>query len=536
MDGATALAAVGLTDPGGDPQALSAEAHAWEDLSAYLRQHGERVEGLSEISPIYWQGPHTETFRSRVTALAAKATNTAQTLSGVAAQQRVHAETHERVLQIIREIGIQIAAMLAYWAAAAAFPPLVAAAESWLATLVVAGSRVLQLLTRSLSTVIRSLTQARNWVAEVMQLSWRTEQFQLGYGRLVTEGIRDFTIDISAGATSAGIQGNGVDPLQLIKNGLIGGGVGALLGGLERSGLSKVLDETGAVRRGVDDRPRFTTFSEEAKSAVKTLGAQPAAGHINLGKYGPKTKAEHLFDELAAARAQARNHQLHGAENELPEIRRRWGSANDEHLAALGRHYDALLARDEARARQFSKESLHDQQVDQLDALNDVADALVREAQINTAQARARLQTESERLNTWHGLDDARRAVQENTTVAEQWSNAWRHNAWRESFSSVKTWQDTLLYDSPRYFVKGFVANAAKTATDVALGKAEPDDIWKVALLAGATSSLRGGFNSAMGNRLWPQYGLEETIWKAGIKALDNLGVSEFRTVEHGGQ
>jgi hypothetical protein len=63
-------------------------------------------------------------------------------------------------------------------------------------------------------------------------------------------------------------------------------------------------------------------------------------------------------------------------------------------------------------------------------------------------------------------------------------------------------WQTVWLYDTPQLFHEGTGSNTAKTASDIPLGKATPDDVWKVGLIGAAVSSARGAINGWAGNVL----------------------------------
>jgi hypothetical protein len=557
MDSDQALDTVGLPHPGGDPTAIGANAQAWQSLAAFLQQHGEELTRLSVIPGESWSGADADTFRSQLRGVAQNASSAAETVSAVGTQQQQDADTHKLVLEILKEVGIQLAVMLAFWAAGWVFPPLVAASEAYLSTLIVQGSRALELFVRALSAIVRTLVETRNWIESAMQLTWRTDLISIGYGRMLTEGIRDFGIDLTAGTVASEVQGKPIDPLQLIKNALVGGSVGAVLGGLERSGITKLLDETGAVRRSADGKPIFTSFGDQAKSAVNSVGRPAIGGEVSGARFaiGPKARTESLFDDLATAQATARM---------LEVDRSRSGLAGLEEELATSRaaHADALDALD---ALTSAENQANSADLDDLTALFNHQSSVI-EATDTAIEVEARITRLQRQLGAWHALDGARRSIRDNTSLGEQLVNAWQRNPWQhgfptahelthgvgtlprvnswqtltsaigpaevrlKGFGSPKSWQTTWLYDTPRYFVKGFASNAVKTYFDTLMGKATPDDIWKTALLGASFSSVRGALNATMGNVVWPQYGIEETLSKAGLKALDNLVLSEIRT------
>jgi len=66
------------------------------------------------------------------------------------------------VIEIIDQIGVQIAITLGLWAVSPLFPVVLATLEPYLSALVVEGSRALQLLAHVLAGTVRTLVEARN--------------------------------------------------------------------------------------------------------------------------------------------------------------------------------------------------------------------------------------------------------------------------------------------------------------------------------------------------------------------------------------
>jgi hypothetical protein len=185
----------------------------------------------------------------------------------------------------------------------------------------------------------------------------------------------------------------------------------------------------------------------------------------------------------------------------------------------------------------------------------------VGSARAGTTAAAARLHAGRERMDAWTRLDAARRVARDETTIGQKLAHLREHNAWREryrvkydqsgselrpfawekvrnggfaedaekGFSSPKWWQETGFYDGRKDMLKGVAHAAAKTGVEVAQGKARGKDVWRAALLVGATGAVRGAVNSAA-NRLFPGGGLQETVWKIGSKSLDDYVRDKIRT------
>src|SRR5690606_18700965 len=105
------------------------------------------------------------------------------------------------------------------------------------------GVRALVLLGRALDVLVRGLVRARSWITSISQLTWRSERFAVGYGRMLVEGVRDFAVDISAYLVASGVSGRPIDPARLFISAGISGLGGSVVGGLEKSGVRKALDD-----------------------------------------------------------------------------------------------------------------------------------------------------------------------------------------------------------------------------------------------------------------------------------------------------
>ncbi|MEC3975225.1 hypothetical protein [Amycolatopsis sp. H20-H5] len=493
----------------------------------------------------------------------------------MAAKQQQHAETHQMVKQLIIELSIQIAVMLAFYAAAAIFPPLLAWAQAWLAYLIATGARVLRILAEALNALVRFLVQARTWITNFANLTWKTSRFSLGYGRMVTEGVRDIATDLTANLVAAGVQHKKIDPAQLFISAGISGGIGGLVGGLEKSGIKKALDEAGTVRRDADGLPHFVPLSEQAQNVVKKIGPQPRPrpaapppSHAtdlltnaknahdearNLGLKGDRGESHRLADDLSATRNRydkaltgqgEANENVRRLDDDLwtreqtarsyrnaadkADLRIRtadtgqglylssgnpaWVDASVRELADARAEFTAATdgLRNAENSLSTSRQSLADAQRNATHANDEVASA-------EAAHGLAR-----DRANAWIRDNAARDAAREQTTPGEQFQFLRRNNEWNASFGGPKTWQECVFYDAPKDAIKGAANGASKSSAEVARGNGESGDIWKDALLGGATGAVRGGVNSWGNNRAFPAGGLEETLWKTGSRTMDD--------------
>ncbi|QIZ33437.1 hypothetical protein [Saccharopolyspora sp. ASAGF58] len=569
-----ALSEVGLRNPGGDAQALYRSAQGWADLSAYLCEHSARVAEITGVGLQKWTGDAADAFTDRMRGVVHRAERMAQTTEVVAAQQEQHARKHVRVTQIIVELAVLIAATLAFYAAAAMFPALLAWAQAWLAYLVSTGVRVLQLLAQALRVLVDFLVRTRTWIAEVSQLTWKSERLSVGYGRILVEGVRDMGIDLAANLTASGLLGKKIDPAQVFISAGVSGLGGAFVGGLEKSGISKVLDGAGNARRGSDGLPEFVTFESQAKNFVMKIGPAPKQKPPNP----PPSESERLLDNVKTAYDNAANLGI----KDTPDAGRRLADeltlARNNHRNAVAEHTIAVDELSRAVTDVATRERavlVHREAVDQamqrvgaastrldlyrasgnpewiqdgvqqLDAARRAlaeASGGLREAQnaldtsrqgllewqrnVQTARdAVARSEAAHDlarfRADAWDQLDAARIAARDQTTFRQRLAFVRNNNAWGASFGSRNSWQEILFYDVPKDAINGMTSGAVKSGIEVARGNGQPGDMWKGVLLQGATGALRGGVNSAASNTAFPRSGVGETLWKTGSKTAD---------------
>ncbi|MFE2473689.1 WXG100 family type VII secretion target [Streptomyces mirabilis] len=288
LDPAQALATVGLPDPGGDPRALHNQAQADYDLATELRAHSAHLEDLLRQSQQVWQGAAADTFRQGMAAHTADVTAVADFLAQSGGGHEEHASQQKIALEILKELGIQIAVTLAYIAAAALFPPLVAAAEMQLVALAAQAGRIVRWLADLLSAVVRFLVRARAWIAQFTKLTWRTRYGSFGYGKLAFDGARDMAVDVLSNLTARGITGRPMD-ITMLYSMLGSGAAGGLVGGLEASGFKRVLTESGDIARAADGLPKFVSLGDQAKTWVKSVGRKPAGSGGQAGAAAQET-------------------------------------------------------------------------------------------------------------------------------------------------------------------------------------------------------------------------------------------------------
>ncbi|WP_395474553.1 hypothetical protein [Saccharopolyspora spinosa] len=492
----------------------------------------------------------------------------------MAAQQEQHARKHTQVTQIIVELAVMIAATLAFYAAAAMFPALLAWAQAWLAYLVSTGVRVLQMLAQALRVLVNFLVRSRAWIAEVSELTWKSERLSVGYGRMLVEGVRDMGIDLAANLTASGLLGKKIDPAQVFISAGISGVGGAFVGALEKSGISKVLDDAGNVKRGPDGLPVFVAFDSQAKNLVKKIGPTPKP---NPPKPLP-SESERLLDNVKTAYDNAENLGVKNTPDagkrltsELTLARNNHRSAREQHTTAVDEvaraaadvstreravwaHREAVdqaTKRVDAAARTVDLYRASDNAewvedgIKQLDdarralteasgGLRDAQTALDRSrrdllerqrnadlARDNAALSDAAHDLARNRTDAWDQFDAARTAAREQTSFREQLAFVRKNNAWGASFGTRNSWQEILFYDVPKDALNGMTSGAVKCSIEVARGNGQPGDVWKGALLQGATGAVRGGVNSAGSNTAFPRSGIGETLWKTGSKTAD---------------
>ncbi|QWF82750.1 hypothetical protein [Amycolatopsis sp. CA-230715] len=583
----TALAEVGLTNPGGDPAALDHNAEVWAEISAYLNEHSDHLAKLTAAGLRDWRGEAANAFAERAIPLIRDAEAEAQRTAAVAARQQQHAKTHQSVLQIIIELSIQIAAMLAFYAAAAAFPALLAWAQAWLNYLIATGVRVLRILAEALNALVRFLNQARTWVNAVNELTWNTSKFSIGYGRMLTEGVRDIAIDLTANLVAAGIQHKKIDPARLFISAGISGGIGGIGGLLEKSGVKKVVDEAGTVSRRADGKPEFVPFVKQVQNTVKKIGPQPRP----RPDVPPPSDAQRLLGNAKNAYERAKNLGVKDKPGENTKLARNLSRSRDTYDTALR---GQTRANDEVRrltdevwtneqtARAYRNAVDHASRrvettalrldmyrasgnpgwVD--DATRELANARAEftaaseglrttenalstsrrnlsDAQRNEARANNTVESTDaahrlarDEANAFIGRDTTRALAWDQTSFGDKFRFVLRNNEWLTSFGNPKRWQETVFYDIPKDTVKGAANGAAKSAAEVGRGNGNSGDIWKDALLGAATGGVRGGVNSVANNKAFPAGAIEETLWKTGSKTMDDYTRRKIKEATYG--
>ncbi|MFE3111096.1 WXG100 family type VII secretion target [Kitasatospora indigofera] len=270
-DTAYALAAVGLPNPGGRPEAIRAHADAFRELATELKSHADDLASLVRQSELSWAGDSADSFRSAAGADAHLLADVARAAAVIGNVHEVHAEQQSKALVIIKELAIQIAALLAMLAAVALFPPLFSVIEMQLAALAATAGRFITWIADLLAAIVRFLVQARVWISQISNLVWRTESFSFAYGRMAFEGLRDAAVDVLASLTARGISHKPLD-ITMLWTALGSGVAGGVFGAVEGSGIKKALTESGEIRRSADGSPQFVSFGDRTKQWADSLG------------------------------------------------------------------------------------------------------------------------------------------------------------------------------------------------------------------------------------------------------------------------
>ncbi|MFD9698100.1 hypothetical protein [Lentzea sp. NPDC059081] len=576
---ADALTSAGLVDPGGDPRELAHHAQSWADLSRYLDELGTRVMTLGKPDD-RWQGSAADAFSRSVAQLSKQAEKTAAAAAEMAAAQREHAVVHQSAREIIIELSVQIAAMLAFYAAAAAFPALLSWAQAWLSYLVSTGASVLRVLASALQKLVQVMVRTRTLLQWTKDLSVVTSRGRIGYGNAVVEGARDFTVEASAHLVSQGIQGNPIDPAKLFVNAAIGGGVGAIAGLVEKSGVTKALGGLDGARAGSHERPGFETFENQARRAVGGTGRAQVPPRV-------PSAADEAIDVLLTSHARAGEVGVRGTRAEAVSLARAVEVTTARHADAAGGHASAVHRAQQAGDQVVDTEALLHRRIDELhqaradlsaaestlsvfrdsgmpgswaeeatravtegrvayahaaeragdtrELVNRAREGLataeesVRRSTGELAAAEAAAGTARARLAAHGELVAAREMVQQSTTLPERLSAARNAGVWTDTFGTPTPWRESLLYDAPKDGLKGMATGAGKGTVDVSEGKSSPDDIWKRALLGGAGGAARGVVNSSVRNVALPSGGVAETTWKTGSRTLDDYVQRKIR-------
>ncbi|MFC4054949.1 hypothetical protein ACFOY4_35130 [Actinomadura syzygii] len=555
---ARALAAVGVRHPGGDPAAQREQAGHWLTLGDHFTEQAGQVSAGSATP--HWQAPSAAGFQQHTLNLANNLQGTAAVAQSVGNAQGHTAAGHDMVLRILRELGIQIAISIGFMALASVLPHLAAAAMAELTLLAETAGRAVQILVSVLRALARFMTRARLWLERLAKQTWRTERFSINWGRPLVDGSRDFVTDIVTNVTSSKILNEPIDPAKVFTSAAVSFAGGGLFGGLEGSGVKKVVDGGGNIRRGTDGLPEFKTFSDQVKTELKKIGPRPrprpdggpvvplpaaAAARQRAARDEAAARAAGLLDPVAARRALGQA-----------------GNARRAQRQAVAARRDAQLEFDQAEAAfdridEFVRRGWMPQEAGYDSAQRLVnADTALARARTGVDTADAALGQARRGEGIVENLDNARDALRQVSPV-RRFQEHWRHNMWNEGvptgyeeviaggrrvlrpnaweptnlagfgaqplkgFSSPKPWQEWLIYDGTKDFMKSFVNDTVKNAIDFGQHGGDPNLIWKKALLSGAFAGGRGVFNGFGANVYYPKVGLEEQFWKIGTKGLD---------------
>ncbi|MFI5635586.1 hypothetical protein ACIA8E_40930 [Streptomyces sp. NPDC051664] len=579
MNTQQALAAVGIPYSPGQPTMLRDHSEGWQDLADHLAYQQVKLVELLSQSKERWRDEAADTLHSWATTLV---TNGDHVLARqVAHTQREHADSQERAQTIIEDLAVQIAITIAFIAAAAFFPALLAIAEIELALLAATAGRLVRVLAELLSTLVRFLVRARQAIDAFSKLSLRSETFALGYGRLAADAARDFTIELLANVTTSMTLKKPIDPGKLFVSATVSFGVGGLFGGLEASGVHKVLNSAGEVTRTADGKPVFTSFGDQYKKAVNSIG-RPSGDPARTGRQPAEATAparspgEAAWREYQAAADAARPM----GDRTGPEVRRTLlARAKARHRLALDRSPGAgFLSAAEARVRgaadelraAVDKHAQAGREAAGLQRLRDVyrgkgrpgwvtdaegrlavaeerraelerqvvaARAAHTEAEQHLAVTRVRSEEAAaevsdsarahrivaENVAALERVSSAAASVRETSSLTERFTRNWESNVWRQGFGRSSGWREYVLYDGVKDFSKGFSGNLIHTGIAVGDGSKSISSLWKDSLLGGVGGAARGILKGRFANVAFPGGGLEEVAWKTGMKGMDKF-------------
>lgn len=567
---------------------LHAHAEDWEELADYLRNHRTQLQSALVESRPGWEGESAASFRRHVEELIEASEQTSEVAERLAGEQRRHAQKHEAVLRIIRELAIEIGVFLAYLALAAFLPSLLATVKAYLTILVGTAGRFIRLLADVLDTVVTTLIRARQAIERFSRLTVRTGSLDVGYGRLLTEGTKDFAIDLAASATSKGIQGKPLDAGHLFLSAGISFGVGGAFGVIEASGVRRAGESTAAARHRTDDgEAAFVSFSDRYRMAVNSLGRPKTSPALNPAPGSPPPPPKTSWNELVNARNEARAFDLDGSvtesirlADELTTVKARYLEALDhrpsdarltraeEHVLSTGDEVRVAERRlmeveqdlskwktlttvlrgsgnrdwiDDAERQSFLAELAYTTQRQELDrnrvvhehARKELADARLelKQSAANVTRAAEEYRTAVNRSATAERLSAAAAHVRSESTVGQRLGFAWADNTWHGTFGESKGWREYVLYDGVKDFLKGFSSSTALAGFHAGYGTVSAGDIWKEGLLGGAGGALRGMLNGRFSNTAFPSGGIEEIIWKSGAKSLDQFVRDQIKPV-----
>ncbi|MCW2542374.1 MAG: hypothetical protein JWN95_4099 [Frankiales bacterium] len=469
------LARVGVPDPGGDPAAIQSGALDWAALSNDIGAH---IENLTTAVGSSMAGMHGDT----VAAFTEQATRSVKNLAvlhkstaELAQAQDDHAQTHAKVLDILREIAIQIAISLALMALASLIPNLLAALEARLAILAVEAGRTLNLLERGLAAFLRVIAEIRSGLQSMLNWSLTTDNLSIPLGRAAVEGVRDFAVDLSTNALAAKIEGKSKTLRELLISAGISGAVGALIPGLGRlgfrSGESELFTSADDIYRRVIRRypageGRITPIHTlplgpaDSPAALFDRLTQARAAATKQGLTGSSDEAIRVADELAVSKQQfvAANYlQVSQISDEAGDLMRQlekqhvaaesrvWADATS-HLVAQASGDPVQIEQAAERLAQSSAQAVEARSVldqvsefhDQASQLRDqAAQLLSRTEPPDLTTATNRLQEAQSQHETLQELREARAEVAQRTTAAEQLAYALKHNQWRDGAATA---------------------------------------------------------------------------------------------------
>lgn len=539
METAQALGQVGLPDPGGDPSAQRSMADQWHALARQLRTHADRTTmliGRSARSGV-WDSDAASAVYATASTMADAGQQMAAIADEVAEHLDEHAKHHELILEVFRELALQIVATLAFMAASVLIPPLLAWADAWLTIMAAEGTRALEILAAALRAVVQFLIRARAAIATLSKLALRTERFSIGYGKALYEGGRDVVVDLFSNATTTKIEGKQLQPGDLFLSAALNFGVGVTGGTLAASGIKKVLTGPGVVKLEADGLPKFMSFEDQYKKLVNSLDTRPPPPSDVNPVSAASTLLERLGDvedlaqdvgvwpgvpgqgaDLASEVVQA-SHVGNKAELDIA-VRRfeAWDALQvvREQIAQIDKPSLALdrLTRAEEAARAVGI------QVGNLAEGERLAAQLISTAGSHDPEAVSRA---VQRFAAWDELQAARERVATAVPLAARLRHTFPLNAWTRSLGKPKNMVEIVLVDGVKDTVKGVTGSAISARIDVARGKASMSGMGSAIGLGAASGAIRGIVKSYASNRWFPKDSIEEALWRISNKGLDKF-------------
>ncbi|MEV6227557.1 hypothetical protein AB0L88_06670 [Saccharopolyspora shandongensis] len=364
-------------------------------------------------------------------------------------------------------------------------------------------------------------------------------------------------------------------------------GVGGVFGGVSASGLKRKLDSSGEILRGPDGRPAFVPFSGQIDAAVQSLrwnspGRRQAttppepnspvprpdapreqaiwrlddarANARELGLRGNPREHRHLIGEADAAhqRASDAREKLSDAQSALQGAETSGAEAHTALQAARSRvdHAEQRLWRAESLlavyqrsgnqrwqddAETFVREARaehhaatqqvtalrerYDQAVQALDTARDSAGVALREVE----QAEDVVNELRRMLAASNEVRAAAIQFNMHGTFDDKLREVWRHNDWRDSFGAAKPWQSIVFHESVRDMAKGASGSAAQSAAGIANGSREPGTTGRDVLFGALAGGVRGVGVGSASNRAFPDMGLEEWLFRIGLKSTESF-------------